>query len=115
MEKEPITVSGLKSLKSELENLKNVQRPKIVAAIAEARSHGDLKENAEYHAAKEQQSLIESRVITINDLIELLKIKEPNFSKFKSYAIAVNLNYENSDYMLKENDEVAIIPPVSGG
>ena len=53
--------------------------------------------------------------ITINDLIELLKIKEPNFSKFKSYAIAVNLNYENSDYMLKENDEVAIIPPVSGG
>ena len=69
MEKEPITVSGLKSLKSELENLKNVQRPKIVAAIAEARSHGDLKENAEYHAAKEQQSLIESRVITINDLI----------------------------------------------
>ena len=53
--------------------------------------------------------------LTINDLIELLKIKEPNFSKFKSYAIAVNLNYENSDYMLKENDEVAIIPPVSGG
>ena len=69
MEKEPITVSGLKNLKSELENLKNVQRPKIVEAIAEARSHGDLKENAEYHAAKEQQALIESRVITINDLI----------------------------------------------
>ncbi len=69
MEKEPITVSGLKDLKSELENLKNVQRPKIVEAIAEARSHGDLKENAEYHAAKEQQALIESRVITINDLI----------------------------------------------
>ena len=69
MEKEPITVSGLKNLKSELENLKNVQRPKIVEAIAEARSHGDLKENAEYHAAKEQQALIESRVIIINDLI----------------------------------------------
>ena len=69
MDKEPITVTGLKNLKSELEDLKNTQRPKIVAAIAEARSHGDLKENAEYHAAKEQQALIESRVIAINDLI----------------------------------------------
>ena len=69
MDKEPITVSGLKNLKSELENLKNIQRPKVVEAIAEARSHGDLKENAEYHAAKEQQALIESRVIVINDLI----------------------------------------------
>ena len=69
MDKEPITVKGLESLKSELEDLKNVQRPKIVAAIAEARSHGDLKENAEYHAAKEQQGLIEGRVLTINDLI----------------------------------------------
>jgi len=69
MDKEPITVNGLKNLKSELEDLKNVQRPKVVEAIAEARSHGDLKENAEYHAAKEQQALIESRVIAINDLI----------------------------------------------
>ena len=69
MDKEPITVNGLKDLKSELENLKNVQRPKVVEAIAEARSHGDLKENAEYHAAKEQQGLIEGRVVAINDLI----------------------------------------------
>ena len=69
MDKEPITVSGLQNLKKELEDLKNVQRPKVVEAIAEARSHGDLKENAEYHAAKEQQALIESRVIAINDLI----------------------------------------------
>ena len=69
MDKEPITVSGLKNLKSELEKLKNVQRPKVVEAIAEARSHGDLKENAEYHAAKEQQALIESRIIVINDMI----------------------------------------------
>ena len=69
MEKEPITVKGLENLKSELEDLKNVQRPKVVAAIAEARSHGDLKENAEYHAAKEQQGLIEGRVLKINDLI----------------------------------------------
>jgi len=69
MEKEPITVDGLKSLKTELENLKNIQRPKVVEAISEARSHGDLKENAEYHAAKEQQALIESRIVAINDLI----------------------------------------------
>ena len=69
MDKEPITVAGLKKIKSELEDLKNIQRPKVVEAIAEARSHGDLKENAEYHAAKEQQALIESRVIAINDLI----------------------------------------------
>ena len=69
MEKEPITVNGLKDLKSELEDLKNIQRPKIVEAIAEARSHGDLKENAEYHAAKEQQGLIEGRVVAINDII----------------------------------------------
>ena len=69
MNKEPITISGLKNLKSELADLKNVQRPKIVEAIAEARSHGDLKENAEYHAAKEQQALVESRIIAINDLI----------------------------------------------
>ena len=69
MEKEPITVNGLKSLKTELENLKNIQRPKVVEAISEARSHGDLKENAEYHAAKEQQALIESRIVAINDLI----------------------------------------------
>ena len=69
MDKEPITVNGLKKLKLELEDLKNIQRPKIVEAIAEARSHGDLKENAEYHAAKEQQGLIEGRVLAINDLI----------------------------------------------
>ena len=69
MDKEPITVKGLENLKSELEDLKNIQRPKVVEAIAEARSHGDLKENAEYHAAKEQQALIESRVVAINDLI----------------------------------------------
>tara|TARA_Y100001958_G_scaffold155011_1_gene144876 strand:+ start:148 stop:558 length:411 start_codon:yes stop_codon:yes gene_type:complete len=69
MEKEPITINGLKKLKEELENLKNIKRPKIVAAIAEARSHGDLKENAEYHAAKEQQAQLEGRVVSINDII----------------------------------------------
>ena len=69
MEKEPITIKGLQKLKRELEELKNIKRPKIVAAIAEARGHGDLKENAEYHAAKEEQARMESRIIEINDLI----------------------------------------------
>ena len=69
MDKEAITVEGLEKLKLELEQLKNIKRPQIVAAIAEARSHGDLKENAEYHAAKEQQAQMESRVIEINDII----------------------------------------------
>ena len=69
MEKEPITSEGLKKIKKELEGLKNIKRPKIIEAIAEARAHGDLKENAEYHAAKEEQAKIESRVIEINDLI----------------------------------------------
>jgi transcription elongation factor GreA len=69
MEKEPITSQGLVKIKKELVELKNVKRPKIIEAIAEARAHGDLKENAEYHAAKEDQAKIESRVIEINDLI----------------------------------------------
>ena len=69
MEKEPITIEGLEKLKIELIFLKEKKRPKIVAAIAEARSHGDLKENAEYHAAKEQQSHNEGRIEEINDII----------------------------------------------
>ena len=69
MEKEPITVEGLKKLQNELDDLKNNKRPKVVAAIAEARAHGDLKENAEYHAAKEQQGHIEGRVLEINDIV----------------------------------------------
>ena len=69
MEKEPITSIGLEKIKKELEELKNIKRPKVIEAIAEARAHGDLKENAEYHAAKEEQAKIESRIIEINDLI----------------------------------------------
>ena len=69
MEKEPITAIGLEKLKSELDELKNVRRPKIISAIAEARAHGDLKENAEYHAAREQQAQTESKIIEIGDTI----------------------------------------------
>ena len=69
MNKEPITLKGLNKIKEELVFLKEKKRPEIVAAIAEARSHGDLKENAEYHAAKEEQSHNEGRIAEINDLI----------------------------------------------
>ena len=69
MEKEPITTQGLEKLKQELDELKNIKRPKIVEAIAEARAHGDLKENAEYHAAKDEQAKNEGRIVKINDLI----------------------------------------------
>ena len=62
MQKVPMTVAGEKALRDELEQLKKVERPKVIAAIAEAREHGDLKENAEYHAAREQQGFIEGRI-----------------------------------------------------
>ena len=65
MNKFPMTVSGEAALRSELEQLKKVDRPRIVEAIAEAREHGDLKENAEYHAAREQQSFNEGRIMEI--------------------------------------------------
>ena len=69
MDKEPITLNGLNRLEEELVFLKEKKRPEIVAAISEARSHGDLKENAEYHAAKEEQSHNEGRITEINDII----------------------------------------------
>ena len=115
MEKEPITTNGLKNLKDELDKLKNVQRPKVVEAIAEARSHGDLKENAEYHAAKEQQALIESRVVAINDLIaranviDVTKLANEGKVIFGSTVFLVNLdNDEKVNYKIVGKDEADI-------
>jgi len=115
MDKEPITVKGLENLKSELEDLKNVQRPKVVEAIAEARSHGDLKENAEYHAAKEQQALIESRVVAINDLIaranviDVTKIENNGKVIFGSTVKLQDLeNDKKINYKLVGQDEADI-------
>ena len=112
MEKEPITIKCLEKLKRELEELKNIKRPKIVAAIAEARGHGDLKENAEYHAAKEEQARIESRIIEINDLIaranviDVTKLEKKDNVIFGATVELINLdNKEKKTYKIVGKDE----------
>ncbi len=112
MNKEPITISGLEKLKQELIFLKEKKRPDIVAAIAEARSHGDLKENAEYHAAKEQQSHNEGRIQEIEDLIaranviDVTKINNDGKVIFGSTVFLQNLDTkEKIDYKLVGKDE----------
>ena len=112
MDKEPITVEGLKKLKDELIFLKEKKRPEIVSAIAEARSHGDLKENAEYHAAKEQQSLNEGRIEQINDIIARANVidvtKMTNDGKiiFGSTVYLENLDTgEKIEYKIVGRDE----------
>lgn len=74
MQKIPMTVAGAKRLQAELQELKNVKRPAVIAAISEARAHGDLKENAEYHAAREQQSFIEGRINELESKLSLAEI-----------------------------------------
>ena len=112
MDKEPITSQGLGKLKKELEELKNIKRPKIVRAIAEARGHGDLKENAEYHAAKEEQSYSEGRVVQINDLIaranviDVTKINNNGKVIFGSTVYLENLDTaEKLNYKIVGKDE----------
>ena len=115
MEKEPITSQGLEKLKKELNELKNIKRPKIVKAIAEARGHGDLKENAEYHAAREEQSRIESRIIKINDLIaranvvDVSKLEKKDNVIFGSTVYLIDLkNNEKKTYKIVGKDEADI-------
>lgn len=74
MEKVPMTQQGFNSLEAELKNLKSVERPAVIQAIAEARAHGDLSENAEYHAARERQSFIEGRIMELESVISAANI-----------------------------------------
>ena len=74
MQKIPMTAPGAKRLQAELQELKNVKRPAVISAISEAREHGDLKENAEYHAAREQQSFIEGRINELESKLSLAEI-----------------------------------------
>ena len=115
MDKEPITSQGLGKLKKELEELKSVKRPKIVQAIAEARGHGDLKENAEYHAAKEEQAKLEGRVIEINDLIaranviDVTALEKNDNVIFGSTVYLLNLETnEKNIYKIVGKDEADI-------
>ncbi len=78
MEKNPITPLGYQKLQEELANLLKVKRPQTIAAIAEARSHGDLSENAEYHAAKERQSFIEGRIQEIQNRLAIAQVIDPS-------------------------------------
>ena len=112
MEKEPITVIGLEKLKQELIFLKENKRPEIVAAISEARSHGDLKENAEYHAAKEQQSHNEGRIQQVEDIIaraniiDVTKLNNDGKVIFGSTVYLQNLDTnEKIDYKIVGKDE----------
>ena len=115
MDKEPITFLGLEKIKNELQELKNIKRPKIIEAIAEARGHGDLKENAEYHAAKEEQAKIESRIIEINDLIaranviDVTKLEKEDKVIFGSTTTLIDLkNNEKKTYKIVGKDEADI-------
>ena len=112
MEKEPITLNGLNKIKEEIIFLKEKKRPEIVAAIAEARSHGDLKENAEYHAAKEEQSHNEGRINEINDIIaranviDVKKLSNEGKVIFGSTVFLENLdNGEKINYQIVGKDE----------
>jgi len=112
MEKEPITIRGLENLKKELKFLKEEKRPKIVNAISEARSHGDLKENAEYHAAKEQQSHNEGRIqeiensIATANLIDVTKLSNDGKVIFGSTVSLQNLDTnEKIEYKIVGKDE----------
>jgi len=115
MEKEPITIIGLEKLKEEIIFLKEKKRPEIVAAISEARSHGDLKENAEYHAAKEQQSYNEGRIQEIEDIIaranviDVTKINNDGKVIFGSTVFLQNLDTnEKINYKIVGKDEADI-------
>jgi len=115
MKKEPITIEGLEKLKTELIFLKEKKRPEIVAAIAEARSHGDLKENAEYHAAKDDQGFIEGRIQEIESklsriqLIDVTQLNQDGRCVFGTTITLLNLaNNSEIIYQIVGEDEADI-------
>ncbi|TDJ69637.1 MAG: transcription elongation factor GreA [Proteobacteria bacterium] len=115
MSKSPMTLLGVQRLREELHTLKTVDRPRIIAAIAEARAHGDLKENAEYHAAREQQSFAEGRIAEIDgklsnaEIIDVTKIDAGGKVIFGATIDLLNLATEEQvSYKIVGEDEADI-------
>lgn len=115
MDKVPLTVAGAEKLRAELEELKSVTRPRIIKAIAVAREHGDLKENAEYHAAREQQSFAEGRIANIEGKLsnaEIIDVKKINANGKVVFGATVEIeNIETEKpvvYQLVGEDEADI-------
>ncbi len=115
MSKVPLTVVGAELLRAELQNLKNVERPNVIAAIAEARSHGDLSENAEYDAAKERQSFVEGRIAEVEGKLSNAQIIDPKLLDAEGrcvFASTVELeDLESGDkatYQIVGDDEADI-------
>jgi len=115
MQKFPMTVEGEKALRDELQRLKTVDRPKVIAAIAEAREHGDLKENAEYHAAREQQGFIEGRIQDIEgklsnaQVIDIKTIPHTGKVLFGSTVSIINIDTDEAvEYRIVGDDEADI-------
>ncbi len=98
MEKVPLTSKGFARLDAELKKLKSVERPAVIAAIAEAREHGDLSENAEYHAAREKQSFIEGRVKELESILSRSEVIDPSkFSGTIKFGATVRLLDEDTE------------------
>ncbi len=98
MDKIPMTRGGFTALDDELKVLKSVDRPAVIRAIAEAREHGDLSENAEYHAAREKQSFIEGRIKELEGILSLAEVIDPTkFSGSVKFGATVTLVDEDSD------------------
>lgn len=115
MRKVPMTIDGAERLREELNDLKSVQRPKIIQAIAVAREHGDLKENAEYHAAREQQSFCEGRIQEIegkladSEIIDVKSIPATGKVFFGTTVSLYNLDTEKSvTYQIVGEDEADV-------
>jgi transcription elongation factor GreA len=103
IEKIPMTLGGYERLQEELRQLKTVERPAIIKAIAEAREHGDLSENAEYHAARERQSFIEGRVMELEGKISFAEVIDVTklSGKTVTFGVTVNLSDEDTDEDVK--------------